>query len=125
VVSQKDVVAIELDDVLGDPVVSQQADDPGHFDTETDRVDPVLVVVAFSEGRLHFTGFSPGFEIVGAVVTVLNIDDFGGTLDEQAEGTASGDDLDGNVAPVERENVGLESRGTRRHHLDSPVFVAS
>ena len=53
-------------------------------------------------------------------MALFDIDDLGESLDEQAEGPSGGDDLEGDVTSVEREDVGLKSRGTFGHHRIPP-----
>ena len=42
-VAGEDVAAIELDLLTGQPVVAEQADDPGNLDLEVDRPDELVV----------------------------------------------------------------------------------
>ena len=45
-VTQKDVPTVELNHVLGEVVVLQQADDPGNLDPKVHRLDPIGVIFA-------------------------------------------------------------------------------
>ena len=70
---------------------------------------PVVVLLA-EVGRAELAQFPPRREVVGGELAVLEADDLGQVLAQQAERPADGDDVDGHEHLVQHQHARVEGR---------------
>lgn len=106
-IAREDVAAVEFYALLREAVVAEESDDARDGKVHAHGADPLMLIgfeLAAEEGE-----FGPGVEVVVDVLAVLDGDDLGEFLSQEAEGAANGDDADGEVESVEDEDLGVES----------------
>src|SRR5262245_49910553 len=109
VVAGKDVSAIELYRLLRHLVVVEEPDDARHLNLARRRAHPIVLLLA-EVLAAKLAQLSPGDEVVGGVLALLEADDLSELLDQQAEGPSSRDDGDGHEHLVQDEHAGFEGR---------------
>ncbi len=110
-VPQKNVPAVELNGVLGNPVVREEADDAGNLHFKVHRAYPIVGFFLFVEHRFQFADLLPAWEIVVHVGTLLDIDDFSLTFVKQTKSPPRRDNMDRLKVAIERQDRDLHRTG--------------
>lgn len=88
-ITSKDVPPIQTHTLLGQAIVVQQSQDAGHANFEIHAANPI--VAGLLEFCLHLADFSPRVKIVVAVLAILDMNDLGHLIDQQAKRAANAD----------------------------------
>ena len=115
-VAQKDVAAVELDDVFRKQIVPQQPDHARNLNRKIHRADPVLVLLGTFDARLPQADLAPALEVIRNVRAVLDVDDLGQVLEQQTESPPHRHDLNGHIQPVQDQHTRLHRRARPRCH---------
>ncbi len=84
----------------------------GTWISKLDGADELVVGILELSARLG--DFAPALEVERSVAAVVERDDFGEILEEQAERAAHRDDVDGHEELVEHEDTGVEGSDWRQ-----------
>ncbi len=74
----------------------------------------MILVVGLAERCAGLGDLAPALEVEGQIAAVVEGDDLGQVFEQQAEGAADRDDVDGHVELVEDEDAGIEGSDWRR-----------
>ena len=102
------VTPIELDLLLRQAIVDQEPDDARDGDRETDRANPIVLLGL--ELFPQFADLTPAFKIVGKILTVLDMDDFGHVSAEQRKRSPNVDHADRQIVLVKNKDVAAQPR---------------
>lgn len=109
-VPQKNIPAVELNQVARNTVVIQQPDDARNLDREGDRAYPVIPLANIVESTLRFAQLQPTLKVEGHVLTLFDMHDFGLSLVEERKSALHIDNVDGGVGSIKSQHTGLHRR---------------